>query len=88
MEEKINIYLLGRKLLQLKKRTGWSWEKMNREFHRVTGVEGPSHTTLFRLSKGMTKTHPLIAKYISNAITMINQERVEKIMDKRARGEE
>ncbi len=38
---------LSKQLLRLRKKTAWSWERMCREFHRVMGYEGPSHTTLF-----------------------------------------
>lgn len=47
-------------LRKLKRRTGWSWEKMNREFAQVMfaqvmGEDGPSHTTLFRIASGRSK---------------------------------
>ncbi len=44
-------------LNRLKKKTRWSWEKMCREMHRVQGVEGPSHTTLFRYANGKVRRH-------------------------------
>jgi len=43
---------LQKQLLRLKKKTSWSWERLRREFHRVMGQEGPTHTTLFRYASG------------------------------------
>lgn len=54
-------------LNRLKKKTRWSWEKMCREMHRVNGVEGPSHTTLFRYANGNVKRHnKLTQRWIRN----------------------
>ena len=35
---------------------------MAREFHRVMGYEGPSHTTLFRYANGKVKQPNVIAE--------------------------
>ncbi len=59
--------MLKTKLLRLKKRTGWSWERMCREMHRIQGEEGPSHTTLFRYaSDRIRRPNKLTEKYISD----------------------
>jgi hypothetical protein len=56
---------LPKQLLSLRKKTAWSWERMCREFHRVMGEEGPSHTTLFRYASGSPaakRTHRAICQ--------------------------
>ena len=59
--------MLKTKLLRLKKRTGWRWERMCREMHRIQGEEGPSHTTLFRYaSDRIRRPNKLTEKYISD----------------------
>ena len=55
-------------LRKLKRRTRWSWEKMNRELIKAMGEDGPSHTTLFRIAQGRTKAQPVIASWIHRAI--------------------
>jgi len=64
-------------LLKMKKKTGWSWEKMCREFHRVVGHEGVSHTTLWRVSKqrGKPRGHSLAMRFIRQGIDAIKKER-------------
>jgi len=63
------------KLRRLKKKTGWSWERMCREMHRVQGEEGPSHTTLFRYASGRVQRHnKLTAKYIEDAADQLLAE--------------
>jgi len=53
----------------------WSWERLCREFHRVMGHEGPSHTTLFRYAKGKGKRpHVVIERYVKEAIDRVTVE--------------
>jgi hypothetical protein len=66
---------LTKQLLSLKKKTSWSWERMCREFHRVMGHEGPTHTTLFRYANGMVKQpRVLTERYIRRAIGKLTVE--------------
>ena len=66
---------LSKKLLSLRKKTSWSWERMCREFHRVMGEEGPTHTTLFRYASGRVKRpHVLVEQYVQQAIHKITVE--------------
>ncbi len=66
---------LPKQLLSLKKKTSWSWERMCREFHRVMGQEGPSHTTLFRYAKGKGKRpHVVTERYVQQAIQKVTVE--------------
>ena len=52
---------------------------MCREFHRVMGTEGPSHTTLFRYATGTAKRrHVLTEHYVREAIHKITVELIEK----------
>ncbi len=70
---------LSKELLSLKKKTSWSWERVCREFHRVMGEEGPSHTTLFRYSTGKVKRpHVVIERYVREAIRKITVELSQK----------
>ncbi len=70
---------LPKKLLSLKKKTSWSWERMCREIHRVMGEEGPSHTTLFRYAKGKGKrSHAVTERYIREAIQKVTAELSKK----------
>lgn len=63
------------RLLALKKRTGWSWERMCREMHRVTGEEGPSHTTLFRYADGRVRRYnKLTERWIKAAMKKLREE--------------
>ncbi len=48
---------------------------MCREFHRVMGYEGPSHTTLFRYAKGKGKQpHVVTERYVREAIDKLTAE--------------
>ncbi len=76
---KSNKQILSKQLLSLKKKTSWSWEKMCREFHRVMGEEGPTHTTLFRHASGKTKRpHVLVEHYLQQAIDKLTAELSQK----------
>jgi len=77
---------LSKQLLSLKKKTAWSWERMCREFHRVMGGEGPSHTTLFRYSTGKVKRPNVITeRYVQQAIHKVTVELAEKEKQNRLR---
>ncbi|MCH7804789.1 MAG: PAS domain-containing protein [Acidobacteria bacterium] len=66
---------LPKRLLRLKKRTSWSWERMCREFHRVMGQEGPSHTTLFRYAiREVRRRNVLTERYVKEAIDKVTVE--------------
>ena len=66
---------LSKQLLSLKKKTSWTWERMFREFHRVMGYEGPSHTTLFRYASRQTKRPNVLAdQYVRQAIDKLTAE--------------
>jgi PAS domain S-box-containing protein len=68
-----------KKLLKLKKKTSWSWERMCREFHRVMGEEGPSHTTLFRYAIGKVKRRNVLTeRYVREAIDKLTLELIRK----------
>ncbi|MCH8017213.1 MAG: PAS domain S-box protein [Acidobacteria bacterium] len=68
-----------KKLLNLKKKTSWSWERMCREFHRVMGEEGPSHTTLFRYAEGkVQRRNVLTERYVREAIQRITVELIQQ----------
>lgn len=68
-----------KKLLKLKKKTSWSWERMCREFHRVMGEEGPSHTTLFRYAEGkVQRRNVLTERYVRTAIQRITVEFIQQ----------
>jgi len=70
---------IPKKLLNLKKKTSWSWERMCREFHRVMGEEGPSHTTLFRYALGkVQRRNVLTERYVGEAIQKITVELLRK----------
>ncbi len=70
---------LPKQLLSLKKQTSWSWERMCREFHRVMGYEGPSHTTLYRYAKGKGKRqHVITERYVREAIQKVTAELSKK----------
>ena len=70
---------LSKQLLNLKKKTSWSWERMCREFHRVMGYEGPSHTTLYRYAKGKGKQpHVVTERYVQEAIDKLTVELSQK----------
>jgi mannose-1-phosphate guanylyltransferase len=67
---------LPQQLLSLKKKTSWSWAKMGREFHRVMGHEGLTHTTLFRYAKGKHTKRPyaVTERYVQQAIQKVTAE--------------
>ena len=66
---------LSKELLNLRKKTSWSWARMYREIHRVMGEEGPSHTTLFRYASGKTKRpNVLVEHYVQQAIDKVTVE--------------
>ena len=70
---------LSKELLSLKKKTSWSWERVGREFHRVMGHEGPSHTTLFRYASGRVKRpRVLVERYVQQAIHKVTAELSQK----------
>lgn len=62
------------RLNALKKKTGWSWEKMAREIHRLNDCDGITHTTLFRLAKNRSKPQPLTEKYIVEGLDKLEKE--------------
>jgi PAS domain S-box-containing protein len=66
---------LPNELLSLKASTSWSWERMAREFHRVMGAEGPSHTTLLRYAIGKVKRRNVVTeRYVQDAVRKITVE--------------
>ena len=70
---------LQKQLLRLKKKTSWSWERMCREFHRVMGHEGPTHTTLFRYANEKVKRPNVIAeRFVRQAIQKVTAELSQK----------
>ncbi len=70
---------LSKQLLRLKKQTSWSWERLCREFHRVMGYEGPSHTTLFRYATGKVKRPNVVTEhYVREAIHKLTAELSQK----------
>ena len=70
---------LSKQLLRLRAKTSWSWERMCREFHRVMGYEGPSHTSLFRYACGKTKRpNVVIERYVQQAIQKLTGEFSQK----------
>ncbi len=74
-KNKIGEKTLPKQLLRLKAKTSWSWEKMCRQFHRVMGEEGPSHTTLFRYATGKTKRpNVLVERYVQQGIEKLTVE--------------
>ena len=70
---------LPKQLLGLKAKTSWSWEKVCREFHRVMGHEGPSHTTLFRYaSRKVKRPNVVTERYVQEAIHKVTVELSQK----------
>ena len=66
---------LSKKLLNLRAKTSWSWERMCREFHRVMAYEGPSHTTLFRYAtKKVKRPNVMAERYVQEAIHKLTVE--------------
>ena len=71
---------LRKELLSLKKKTSWSWERMNREFHRVMCAEGPSHVTLFRYAMGAVKRrNALTERYVREATHKVTGQLAQKM---------
>ena len=57
------------KLLKVKKKNKWSWERMCRELHAVMGTEGPSHTTLFRYATGaISRPNVVVQKWVEQGL--------------------
>ena len=70
---------LQKQLLNLRAKTSWSWERLCREFHRVMGQEGPTHTTLFRYASGRVKRPNVItARYVQEAMDKVTAELSQK----------
>ncbi len=70
---------LFKKLLSLKKKTSWSWERVCRELHRVMGHEGPTHTTLMRYAtKKVKRPNVLTERYVREAIHKLTVELAQK----------
>ncbi len=70
---------LSKQLLSLQKKTSWTWARMCREFHRVMGHEGPSHTTLFRYATKKVKRPNVIAeRFVQQAIQKVTAELIQK----------
>ncbi len=52
---------------------------MCREFHRVMGVEGPTHTTLFRYASGKVKQPNVVTeRFVRQAIQKLTAEFSQK----------
>ncbi len=63
-----------RRLLGLKRKTGWSWERMCRQMHVVMDSEGPSHTTLFRYAQGrILRPNKLTERWIEQAVVKLER---------------
>ncbi len=70
---------LSKELLSLRKKTAWGWTRMCREFHRVMGYEGPTHTTLFRYASGRVKRPNVVTeRYVQQALHKLTGELSEK----------
>ena len=70
---------ISRELLNLREKTSWTWARIYREFHRVMGYEGPSHTSLFRYATGKVKRPNILAvRYVQEAIHRITVEFSQK----------
>lgn len=70
---------IAKQLLSLKEKTSWSWERMRREFHRVMGEEGPSHTTLHRYATGKSQRRNILTKrYVQEAIHKATVELIQR----------
>ena len=55
---------------------------MCREMHRVIGLEGPSHTTLFRYANNrIARPNKLTLRYIERGVDGIEAELVKKEME-------
>ncbi len=70
---------LWKQLLSLRGKTSWTWTRMAREFYRVMGHEGPSHTTLLRYASGKVKRPNVITeRYVQQAIHKLTAELSQK----------
>jgi hypothetical protein len=70
---------LPKELLSLKKKTSWSWERLCREFHRVMGHEGPTHTTLFRYASGKVERPNVVTeRFVRQALEKLTAELSQK----------
>ncbi len=70
---------LPKQLLGLKAKTSWSWERVCREFHRVMGEEGPTHTTLFRYASGRVKRPNVVTEqFVRKALEKLTAELIQK----------
>jgi len=70
---------LSKQLLSLKAKTSWSWERLCNEFHRVMGVEGPTHTTLYRYASGKVKQPNVVTeRFMRQAIQKLTAELSQK----------
>ena len=70
---------LSKELLTLRAKTSWTWARMAREFHRVMGYGGPSHTTLFRYANGKVKQPNVVTeRYVQQAIQKVTVELSQK----------
>ncbi len=66
---------LSKELLNLRVKTSWTWARVSREFHRVMGYEGPSHTSLFRYATGKVKRPNILAvRYVQEALHRVTVE--------------
>ncbi len=75
---------LPKRLLRLKKKTSWSWERMCREFHRLMGQEGASHTTLFRYAIGkVRRRYVLKERYVKEAMDKVTVELMKEKLSER-----
>ncbi len=75
---------ISKQLLRLRAKTSWGWEKMSREFYRVMGADGPSHTTLFRYAGGKVKRPNILTeRYVQEAIHKVTVELSKKKKQKR-----
>ena len=63
------------RLRRLKKKTGWSWEKMARELTIEKGEDGPAHTTLFRYASGrVRRPNVLVKNWIFEAVFLVERK--------------
>ncbi len=62
---------------------------MCREFHRVMGEEGPSHTTLFRYAIGkVRRRHALTERYVEEAMDKVTVELMRQERGENGAGQE
>ena len=71
--------VISKQLLSLKDKPSWSLEGKGREFFRVMGEEGPSHTTLLRYASGKVKRRNAVTeRYVREAIHRVKAEFIQK----------